>query len=262
MKVPVIRRIHVNSADQIFGSYIDAEYVLHLIGDRSWGFTLQNTRYVVDEHCMMLIPPNLMHIVEPLGHPESGHQVIHFEVPGGSRSLMSLPHVVRLDREGMETARALFGKLLDPAPRDALARAWYQAGILCQLLAIYRIHAGDAVGGEEGIYPGWAHVQKAVNLIQQQHRFPDCSLAGIAEACRLSPAYMSRLFKRTMGVSPVTYLNQFRVERAQSMLLNTDLTGYEVAERCGFANGVVFCKVFKRRTATTPARWRQKYSGG
>jgi AraC-like DNA-binding protein len=262
MKVPKIRRIHVNSADQIFGSYIDAEYVLHLIGDRSWGFTLRNKRYVVDEHCMMLIPPNLMHIVEPLGQPESGHRVIHFQVPEGSRALMALPEVVRVDHAGMETARALFGKLLDSAPEDAQARAWHQAGILCQLLAIYRTHACEEEQGEEGVHAGWSHVQKAIHMIQQQHHLPDCSLAAIAEGCRISPAYMSRLFKRTMGVSPVSYLNRFRVERAQSMLLNTDLTCSEVAERCGFASGVVFSKVFKRRTGDTPTGWRREYSGG
>jgi AraC-like DNA-binding protein len=261
MKVPRIRRIHVNSADQIFGSYIDAEYVLHLIEGRSWGFTLRNTRYVVDEHCMMLIPPNLMHIVEPLGQPEGGHRVIHFEVPEGSRALMALPEVVRVDREGMKTARALFGQLLDPPPEDPLARAWHQAGILCQLLAIYRIQASEMVQGEEGVHAGWGHVQKAIHLIQQQHQLPDCSLAGVAEACRITPAYMSRLFKRTMGVSPVTYLNQFRVERAQSMLLNTDLTCFEIAERCGFASGVVFSKVFKSRTGATPTGWRREYCG-
>ncbi len=62
------------------------------------------------------------------------------------------------------------------------------------------------------------------------------TLTQIAEVAHVSPYHFARLFKSTTGLSPHQYVIRRRVERAKTLLADSDLTIAEVAEAVGFAN--------------------------
>ena len=56
------------------------------------------------------------------------------------------------------------------------------------------------------------------------------------------------------------YLANIRIEAAKDLLLSSDYSMQEVAERCGFADQSYFSNVFKKKTGLSPRKYKQ--SGG
>lgn len=79
----------------------------------------------------------------------------------------------------------------------------------------------------------------------------------LAAVAGLSRAHFVRLFSRTVGASPSTYVAEQRLQLAQRLLTATDATVVEIASTCGFASANYFTKVFRTKTSLTPSAYRQ-----
>ncbi|MBD2463637.1 helix-turn-helix transcriptional regulator [Oscillatoria sp. FACHB-1407] len=84
----------------------------------------------------------------------------------------------------------------------------------------------------------------------------DIKLADLAQLAGVSQSHFSRLFKRSMGLSPHQYLLQQRVERAKQLLKNTNQSLVEIALACGFDSHSHFTRQFRHITGLTPKAYR------
>ncbi len=96
------------------------------------------------------------------------------------------------------------------------------------------------------------HVKGALDIIHRQYSNSALCLNLVADMLHLNDSYLSRTFKTEMGIGISDYINQYRIQRAQDLLLIEHLTVKAVANRCGFENYTYFFRVFKRYTGTTP----------
>ena len=80
-------------------------------------------------------------------------------------------------------------------------------------------------------------------------------LAGIA--C-LSKDHFSRIFKKIIGMAPCEFIIRRRIEKAQFLLLTTDMTQDQIIERTNFKSDSYFCRIFKKYTSYTPANYRKQ----
>ncbi|MBE3571712.1 MAG: PocR ligand-binding domain-containing protein [Moorella humiferrea] len=101
-------------------------------------------------------------------------------------------------------------------------------------------------------------VEKVVAYINAHYR-ESISLEDIAAIVGLSPAHLSRLFKREMGRTVIEYLTLVRIEAAKRML-REGKTLEEVAAATGFSEVTYFSRVFKRETGVTPGTYRSRYT--
>lgn len=90
------------------------------------------------------------------------------------------------------------------------------------------------------------------------HCADDISLANIAQACNLSRGYFIKAFRATTGLTPHQWLQQRRVELAQSMMLDSSSSIAEIAAACGFADQSHLTRVFTRLVGESPAAWRRR----
>jgi AraC-like DNA-binding protein len=79
----------------------------------------------------------------------------------------------------------------------------------------------------------------------------------LAEAVNASPDYVGRLFRRELGISPVEYVNRYRVHRACELLVKTGGSMKEIAAEVGIPDHAYFTRVFRKITGTTPQKYRQ-----
>lgn len=86
----------------------------------------------------------------------------------------------------------------------------------------------------------------------------DISIEQAAEICNLSPSHFMKFFKKITGITFISYLNLLRLEKAQSLLKNTDLTVLEIAEKVGFHNFSYFIRSFRSQYGTTPGKLQKK----
>ena len=94
----------------------------------------------------------------------------------------------------------------------------------------------------------------------------DCaSVQGIeqlAEQSRVSFAHFTRCFREETGVSPMQYLQEARIRKAMTLLLNTGKSVEEIAAETGFSSGNYFGKVFRHHMGISPSAYRKERQNG
>ena len=86
------------------------------------------------------------------------------------------------------------------------------------------------------------------------------TMAELAAHCATSQRTLLRRFQEALGLTPVQYAQQLRVERAKALLETTALSLEEITARCGYEDAATFSKVFKRWAALTPREYRQRFA--
>jgi len=82
------------------------------------------------------------------------------------------------------------------------------------------------------------------------------SIANMARELGYHRTHLTKMFRREMGVSPIRYLQQIRMDRAK-LLLREALTVEEVAFSVGYPDALYFSKAFKKWTGSTPTDFRK-----
>lgn len=85
------------------------------------------------------------------------------------------------------------------------------------------------------------------------------SMTELAAHCHTSPRTLLRRFRHAVGLSPVQYAQQLRVERAKVLLESTRLSLDDITGRCGYEDVSTFSKIFKRWTHVTPREYRMRF---
>lgn len=89
------------------------------------------------------------------------------------------------------------------------------------------------------------------------------TIISISKYFHISPQYLIKIFKQTIGISPYQYLIKKRISEAKKLLIsNRDLLIYEVANLAGFENTSHFIETFKKSEHCTPLEFRTIYYQG
>lgn len=84
----------------------------------------------------------------------------------------------------------------------------------------------------------------------------DLSLEKLADTFQVTSYYISRLFKKQLGVNYKDYLNRYRIIKAKEMMLqNPKMYIKDVSERVGFNSMKTFHRVFKNLEDITPGAY-------
>jgi len=92
----------------------------------------------------------------------------------------------------------------------------------------------------------------------QNHFCEKISEETLATMACMSRDHYIRIFKQAMGVTPVTYINSRRIERAELLLLTTNMSVKEISDSLSFGDSSHFISLFKRSVGTTPLQYRKR----
>ena len=92
-----------------------------------------------------------------------------------------------------------------------------------------------------------------------RHYMEPITLQSMGEALRISPYYLSHVFKQMSGYSPVQYLLRRRIGEAQTLLITTDLSITRIAEMVGYDTQSYFNLQFTKNVGMPPNKFRQNY---
>ena len=162
-------------------------------------------------------------------------------------------------------------------PPPGPARTWFDASIayaleessgesqgvrstkLPELLLIdaLRLHLANAPASERGWLAGLrdpvlAPAMKAI------HTAPDrkWTVADLAMEAAVSRSSLDGRFRDVLGLSPIRYVNEWRMRIAQDLLATTEVTVAEIARRVGYESEEAFSRAFKRAHGQSPSPWR------
>lgn len=101
-----------------------------------------------------------------------------------------------------------------------------------------------------------ALINQAINFIQH-HYEEKISLDDVAQKLNLSKHYLCSAFKKVTGENMSLYINKLRIEKAKSLLLESDSRIQEIFEEVGYSNQQYFSKVFKKITGITVTEYKE-----
>lgn len=205
-----------------------------------------------------------------------------------------LPALTELEAELIR----FFEERNEPKCAEAMAHMWacMEASSLshidvkvtaAHLLHVLSMLAGQKADGREGVFAAvshkalLAHVQEAVReLIRQlkeqhvsytdhpevnrviqymlEHYGENIKVADLAQLVSMNVDYLSTVFGKKTGLTPIVYLQTIRMEQAKRLLLHTRLSVEEIAFQTGFADDAYFIKVFKRMVGQPPGAFRRE----
>lgn len=94
-------------------------------------------------------------------------------------------------------------------------------------------------------------------LIYDGYADADLSLSTLAGKVYLSPAYLSKLYKKETGETYVEFLTNVRMNEAKKLLKDTNLKSAEIGLHVGYLNAQYFCYLFKKYTGMSPIEYRE-----
>ncbi|WP_028390174.1 helix-turn-helix domain-containing protein [Bacillus cihuensis] len=92
------------------------------------------------------------------------------------------------------------------------------------------------------------------------HLYGDITLEQLAEVCRLSPNYLSSLFKKEVGIPVSEYIQRHRVDEAKKLLALSNYPISDISTWLNFNDQSYFIRIFKRYTGLTPKQFRNDHS--
>lgn len=100
------------------------------------------------------------------------------------------------------------------------------------------------------------HIRKCLAYIYQNQN-ADLSVKGLSAYLGLDPSYLSKLFKKEVGISLKKFVTEVRISTACDLLKNTEIPYIEIAYSLGFSTQSVFIRSFKSQTGSTPKIYRE-----
>lgn len=91
----------------------------------------------------------------------------------------------------------------------------------------------------------------------QDHYADDINLADLSSRLGFSSPYLTKLFHKYVGCSPVRFLTNLRIDAACNLLTNTSLSIKEVGERVGYPDQFYFSNVFRKTMGKSPSVFRR-----
>lgn len=101
------------------------------------------------------------------------------------------------------------------------------------------------------------YIQHAISYIQDHIQEP-LKIQDIASYVNLNRSYLSVLFKKQTGMSPLAYIQTFRVTKAKHLLESTHLSVASIAFSCGYQKPESLIKFFKKTYGLSPTAYRKQ----
>ena len=250
---------------------------LYLIHQGEAAVYMNKKKYELSEGQLFIIPKFTFHNYECQDYMNHYYICFFDEVIGG-RSLFDST-VIRYQPEATPIDRLLFDRYLQLNPNCSIRNANPKTydnkdnlytvnqsktdynltteiesnGILLQLFSRFLTEGNYQEAESRNQYERLNLVFNHIdNHLQQQ-----IQVSQLAELMCISTDHFSRIFRRVIGMGASQYIQSKRVERAQTLLLTSQLSIKEIAETVGIPNLSQFSKLFSKETKHSPRDYRQ-----
>jgi AraC family transcriptional regulator len=173
--------------------------------------------------------------------------------PLTTAGIFDLTHLEYLDHQIRQT-NLTFQKL---CYRDDRANGFYIEGLATVLVthllqALYRRQSAPVIRRLGLSGPALDRVVRHID----EHLGDELGIDDLAAVARLSRTHFLRLFKRSLGRTPLDYVMRCRVAKACELLERTDGKEKDIAPACGFVDQGHMARQFRRVLGKTPSGFR------
>jgi len=99
------------------------------------------------------------------------------------------------------------------------------------------------------------NIKDIINL----HVYSNLTIEDLAKLNQMSLSTFKRAFKKEFKVTPLNYITNKRMEKAERLLTVSELTISEIAYELGYNDPQYFTRIFKKNTGVTPTMHRAQF---
>lgn len=99
---------------------------------------------------------------------------------------------------------------------------------------------------------------RSINRLLAEWRGRPVSVGDLAQALNLSESRLRTVFKQTAGIPLGSYIQNYRLTRAMSLLSTSSLSISDISTETGFGSTQAFSRLFKKKIGLTPRTYRHK----
>ena len=140
--------------------------------------------------------------------------------------------------------------------KDVCYKLPIRANIYIMMTALLRYYCGSKDESDRMIYHNVLRLAPVISFISE-HYCEKIYVEKLADMINVSPDYFTKMFKESIGKTPIEYINGLRINRAMELLYKTDESMSEIADEIGFCNPNYFHKTFKQYMDQSPLAYRK-----
>ena len=142
------------------------------------------------------------------------------------------------------------------AVKDICYKLPIRANIYQMMTALLRYYCGSKDELDRMIYHNVLRLRPVINYIDEHFR-EKIYIESLSDMINVSPDYFTKMFKESIGKTPIDYINGMRVNCAMELLCSTEMPMTDIADSIGFCNPNYFHKIFKQYMVTSPLAYRK-----
>lgn len=219
-----------------FGPAVRSYWLLHFVVSGEGRFEREGKTHYLKEGEVFVIPPFIETYYEA-DEKNPWHYIwIGFEADGDAEKIFSAP-VLRRSHMGR-----IFKSMLDCHSMEN-GKSAYLSSKIWELAALLLEENRTQV----------SHIDKALSIIHSE--YSEClSVGQIARRLNLDRTYFSALFKKETGKSPIEYLSEYRLKKAEDLMYNYGESPTTAALSVGYNDYCHFSKAFKNYFGYSPKK--------
>lgn len=228
----------------------DYPYLLYVHSGKG-EYRIGNRRYACERGDLFFCPPGEENTIFAGREDPFILSGLEFTVSDGALLSLRMPEKVNI--YGDAFLKACIGKMIEEYLYERICGREICSDLLnAFLLEIFRMKAQNvAVARKADAQPVLDYIAK--NIHQK------LSGAGLSKKFHYHRNTVSRLVKNATGLSVKDYILTLRIKEAKKYLLFTDKSVEEIAEMLQYSSAAFFCRQFKEKTGSTPAKFRKRH---
>jgi AraC-like DNA-binding protein len=236
-------------------SHLHRRFLLCVCLETAGTVTVDGVPFALDPGHAMLVFPQSYHHFSQVAQRSLLWLMVTFETTEPERLAVLRQRTLSLEDADLNDLSSLVSRFSGGDRRgrgDALSIGLTH--LLCRLCE----RAGKEDPAARGLSPRrltglWDRLQVQLEGLAPE----DLRIAPLAARLRISERHLRQKFKEQFGVSLGSYLRNYRIHRAIGLLMSSDLSLGEIADRCGYQSSASFHRAFRSHTGVAPSRFRQ-----
>ncbi len=136
-----------------------------------------------------------------------------------------------------------------------LRRQAYLILLLAELAGFHEKQSAQNKKNTKYAYSTSVYVELAIEYIKDMYQ-KGIGISDIADNIGISRAYLNSSFQKELGMSAQTFLIDYKMHKAASLLVSTNLSVKEIANNVGYEDQLVFSKAFKKKFGMSPKNYK------
>ena len=144
--------------------------------------------------------------------------------------------------------------------KDVCYRLPVKAHIMLLFSALLRFYSSTKNELDKMVYHNVMRLRPVIEYINENYH-EKIYIETLSDMITVSPDYFTKMFKDSIGKTPIDYINGIRVNHSLRLLSVTDTPINDISDGLGFSNPNYFHKIFKSYMGTSPLAYRKSVKG-